>query len=211
MVQLQGTHSFKAPQEVVWEALLDPQVLSKALPGMERLEQVGENEYEGEINIRVGPVQGKFQGKVTLSEITPPSSYHLTVQGQGAPGYVTGAGDLRLESDGDATTLHYSGEAQLSGRIASVGQRLIDSTARSLTRQGLQSLDAIIAARLAATEAEAPIPEIVPPSTTQVATEVAKDVISDLVPAEQRPMLRRAAIVLGIIIVALILYFLFFR
>ena len=142
MVTLEGTYSFDAPQDVVWEAVQDPHVLSQVLPGCERLEQVGENEYEGEINIRIGPVQGNFVGTVRLSDIQPPNSYRLELEGQGRPGYVKGAGNLRLESSGDGkTTLSYTGEAQLSGRIASVGQRLMDSSARSITRQGLESLD----------------------------------------------------------------------
>ena len=147
MVKLAGTHSFDAPKNDVFEALLDPDVLSRILPGCRRLEKTSENEFSGEISIRVGPVQGSFNGKVTLDEIDPPNGYRMEIAGQGRPGYVKGVGTLRLEGDGP-TTLHYDGDAQLSGRIASVGQRLVDSTARSLTRQGLQSLENIIAARL---------------------------------------------------------------
>lgn len=202
MVTLEGTYSFDAPQDVVWEAVQDPHVLSQVLPGCERLEQVGENEYEGEINIRIGPVQGNFAGTVRLSDIQPPNSYTLELEGQGRPGYVKGAGSLRLESGGDGkTTLSYAGEAQLSGRIASVGQRLMDSSARSITRQGLESLDKQIQARLqpipapgaaqtvATPQAEStstPQPAAsataapAPPSTTEVGLNVAKDVATDL-------------------------------
>lgn len=190
MVTLDGSYSFDAPQDVVWEAVQDPQVLSQVLPGCERLEQIGENEYEGEINIRVGPVQGNFAGTVRLSDIQPPNSYTLELEGQGRPGYVKGAGELRLEAAGDGkTTLHYKGEAQLSGRIASVGQRLMDSSARSITRQGLESLDKQIQARMQPPEesspAEAVKPSAVapappPPSTTEVGLNVAKDVATDL-------------------------------
>lgn len=197
MVTLEGTYSFDAPQDVVWEAVQDPHVLSQVLPGCERLEQVGENEYEGEINIRIGPVQGNFAGTVRLSDIQPPNSYTLELEGQGRPGYVKGAGSLRLESSGDGkTTLSYAGEAQLSGRIASVGQRLMDSSARSITRQGLESLDKQIQARLhpplipaqsaptiasEAKPASAPSASAPPPpSTTEVGLNVAKDVATDL-------------------------------
>ncbi len=158
MVKLAGTHSFDAPKSEVWEALLDPDALSRILPGCRRLEKTSENEFSGEISIRVGPVQGNFNGTVTLDEIDAPNGYRMEIAGQGRPGFVKGVGTLRLEGD-EPTTLHYDGDAQLSGRIASVGQRLVDSTARSLTRQGLQSLENIIAARLqpaeAAPEAEA--------------------------------------------------------
>lgn len=147
MVKLAGTHEFDAPKDTVWEALLDPDVLSRILPGCKQLNKTAENEFSGEISIRVGPVQGSFNGKVKLDDIDPPNSYRLELAGQGRPGFVKGTGTLRLDGD-SPTTLHYDGDAQLSGRIASVGQRLVDSTARSLTRQGLQSLDKIIAARL---------------------------------------------------------------
>ena len=169
MVTLEGTYSFDAPQDVVWEAVQDPHVLSQVLPGCERLEQVGENEYEGEINIRIGPVQGNFAGTVRLSDIQPPNSYTLELEGQGRPGYVKGAGSLRLESSGDGkTTLSYTGEAQLSGRIASVGQRLMDSSARSITRQGLESLDKQIQARMQPPPAPAISPSLAAPEAKPV-------------------------------------------
>lgn len=163
MVKLAGTHSFDAPKSEVFEALLDPDVLSRILPGCKRLDKTAENEFSGEISIRVGPVQGSFNGKVTLDEIDPPNGYRMEIAGQGRPGYVKGVGTLRLEGDAP-TTLHYDGDAQLSGRIASVGQRLVDSTARSLTRQGLQSLESIIAARLQPAPQEAETEDAVAPS-----------------------------------------------
>ena len=172
MVKLAGTHSFDAPKSEVWEALLDPDVLSRILPGCKRLDKTADNEFSGEISIRVGPVQGSFNGKVTLDDIDPPNGYRMEIAGQGRPGYVKGVGTLRLEGDGP-TTLHYDGDAQLSGRIASVGQRLVDSTARSLTRQGLQSLENIIAARLqpAQPEAEAGDAAPAPSNGTEAASE----------------------------------------
>ncbi len=210
MVKLAGTHSFDAPKSEVWEALLDPDVLSRILPGCKRLDKTADNEFSGEINIRVGPVQGSFNGKITLDDIDPPNGYRMEIAGQGRPGHVKGEGTLRLEGDGP-TTLHYDGDARLSGRIASVGQRLVDSTARSLTRQGLQSLESIIAARLqpaqpeaapsnsteAASESGASAgargpappenpagaaaqPEVATPSTMEVGINVARDVAADL-------------------------------
>ncbi len=149
-MQIQGTHTFNAPRQIVWDALMDPTILSMALPGGEALEKVDENEYKAVMKVRVGPVQGKFDGSIELSDITEPENYHMQVSGQGTPGFVNGGGDVRLEAAGDETIMHYSGAVQVGGKIASVGQRLVDSTAKSMIRQGLAALDAQVEARAAA-------------------------------------------------------------
>lgn len=204
-MKLEGSYTFAAPRDMVWGVLLDPEVLAKALPGCEELERVGENEYKATLNVRVGPVQGRFTGTVTLSDLNPPVSYHMRVSGQGAPGFVNGEGDIRLEEQNGSTILHYSGEAQIGGRIASVGQRLLDSTAKSLTRQGLESMDAYIQARRQAEATEAaPAPEPVTPTQTQIAATVAKDVARDIIPPERRPMVIGALVILAIVVLYLI-------
>ena len=147
-MKLEGTYTFDAPQDVVWSALLDPDVLAKVMPGCEKLEQIGENEYSGLIKIRVGPVQGKFQGKVLLADINEPDSYSMVVDGKGAPGFMKGEGQVKLEAQGNSTIMHYTGDAQVGGRIASVGQRLLDSSAKALTKQSLDGLNNQIQYRL---------------------------------------------------------------
>jgi uncharacterized protein len=161
-MQLKGTHTFQAPRSAVWAALMDPTVLAQALPGGEALEQVGENEYKAAMNVRVGPVQGKFDGKVELSDIQAPESYHMKVNGSGPAGFVNGAGSLTLTENGDSTLLSYAGDVQVGGRIAGVGQRLIDSTAKSIIKQGFKVLDEQIQYRLA--------PPPPPAAATPVAT-----------------------------------------
>ncbi|MBS1253629.1 MAG: hypothetical protein MAG451_02681 [Anaerolineales bacterium] len=204
-MKLEGNYTFAAPRDEVWEAMLDPEVLSKALPGCEELEQVDDNEYKATLNIRIGPVQGRFKGSVSLSDLNPPESCHMEVSGQGAPGFVNGEGDASLEEQDGSTTMHYVGNVQVGGRVASVGQRLLDSTAKSLTRQGLESIDAQIQARRQppeATEAEVKPevkPELATPSQTEVAVTVAKDVAEDFVPPERRPVLIGALVVLVIL------------
>jgi len=146
-VKLDGTYTFDAPREAVWQALLDPNVLAKVMPGCEKLERVGENEYKGMLKIRVGPVQGQFEGLVNLTDINAPESYRMQVDGKGAPGFMKGVGEVRLEDQGASTLMHYSGDAQVGGRIASVGQRLLDSSAKALTRQSLDGLNEQIKAR----------------------------------------------------------------
>lgn len=163
-MQIQGTHTFKAPQQLVWDALQDPTLLSMALPGGEQLEKLNENEYKAAMNVRVGPVQGKFEGKIELGEINAPTSYRMKVSGQGAPGFVNGEGHVQLEASGDETIMHYTGDVQVGGKIAGVGQRLIDSTAKSIIRQGLAALDGQIQARAA--QAVAVVEPAAPPPPT---------------------------------------------
>ncbi len=169
-MQIQGTHTFKAPQQIVWDALQDPTLLSMALPGGEQLEKLNENEYKAAMNVRVGPVQGKFEGKIELADINMPDSYRMKVSGQGSPGFVNGEGNVRLEGNGAETIMHYTGDVQVGGKIAGVGQRLIDSTAKSIIRQGLAALDVQIQAR--AEQAAAAAAVVAPPAipVTEVAT-----------------------------------------
>lgn len=200
-MQLEGTHTFNAPLPAVWEALMDPAILAQALPGGEEVVRLSDSEYQAAMNVRIGPVQGKFDGRIELLDVDPMRSYRLRVSGQGAPGFVNGEGTLLLEGNGEnATLLRYTGDVQIGGKIAGVSQRLVESTAKSLTRQGLQALDRQIQARLQAPAvettplAEAAIPQETPrpshapaptpapaaPSAASVAANVARDVARDL-------------------------------
>jgi uncharacterized protein len=140
-MNIEGTHLFDAPQELVWRMLLDPVVLAKVMPNCQALEKTGEGEYEGKMKIQVGPVQGVFQGKVTLSDLQEPNSYHMHVQGKGPAGVVDGEGAVRLEAVDGKTLMNYTGEAKVSGRIASIGQRLMDTSARAIIKQSLENLE----------------------------------------------------------------------
>ncbi len=206
-MKIQGDHVFEAPRETVWRTVLDADVLSKVLPGCEDFHEVAENEFEGVLKIKVGPVQGKFKGKVKLSDLRELESYHLHLNGKGAPGFVDGKGDLRLEDAGDGTRLHYEVDAKVGGRIASVGQRLLDSTTRSITRQALEGIDKQVAARAEAAATGEPglAVEVEAPSQSEVAAEVAKDVFADLVPPERRPVVAGIAVVVVLVIATLLL------
>lgn len=195
-MKIEGSYPFAAPRDILWPMLLDPQVLANVMPGCETLETVGENQYQGILKIKVGPVQGKFQGDVVLSDINSPESYTITVNGKGAPGFVKGSGSLRLEADGDQTTLHYSGDAQVGGRLASVGQRLLDTSANAIIRQSLEGLGQQVQARMMAdASSELGIdkmpPPAAPPSQMQFATGVAKNLVEEYLAPDQRDNLVR--------------------
>lgn len=189
-MELNGSYTFDAPREVIWQALMDPEVLANILPGVERLEKVSDTEFTGIMDVRVGPVQGKFNGKVVLSDLQEPEKFHMDVDGRGAQGFIRGGGDAVLEEVDGKTVLTYSGSAQVGGRIASVGQRLVETTAKSITRQGLESLDRLVQAQLhpPAEGEEAVAVEYAPPSEMEVALGVARDVFDEYIPPEKRPV-----------------------
>jgi len=195
----------------VWKALTDPQVLARTLPGCERLEEKEPNVYAGALDIKVGPVSGKFQGTVSLHDMEENRGYRLELNGQGAPGFVQGKGAVTLEDrDGGGTILTYDLDAQVGGRIAGVGQRLLDSSAKVVTRQALEGLEAQIGAlpHGAVAEpgkAETGQPEAPPaPSPARFAARIAKGVFEELIPAGWRPVVIGVAALLLLAIVVLI-------
>ena len=197
-MKVSGDYLFDAPQQEVWDGLLDPQVLAATMPGCDKLELTGENQYQGVLNIKVGPVQGKFQGKIELEDPDPPNGYSMKVNGQGAPGFVKAHADIRIAAEGDQTRLSYDGEAQVGGRIASVGQRLLESSAKAIVKQSLEGLNETLRARSAGASVEEAAAAA--PSQAELAKAVAKEVAKDVVP---RPVL----IAIVVAIVLLLLYF----
>ena len=184
-MRLEGEYIFDGPREEVWQIVRDPEVLATALPGTQSLEQVSESEYAGKMHVRIGPVSGVFAGKVVVSDEVPPESCTLTVEGRGAPGFGNGTGYIQLfEQEDGRTLLKYEGDLQVGGRIAGVGQRLIDSASRSMIGQGLESLNHSLQARMQAEEEGVEV-EYVPPSEAEFAAAVARDVARDMLPPPQ--------------------------
>ena len=209
-MELNGTYTFDAPRQVIWDALMDPDVLAKILPGVEKLEKVSDTEFAGVMNVRVGPVQGKFKGKVTLSDLQEPEHFVMVVDGRGAAGFIKGEGDATLVEEDGKTILTYGGSGDVGGKIASVGQRLVETTGKSIVRQGLESLDRLTQAELHPSEGEegeVVIEEYAPPSEFEVAKGVAKDVFEEYIPEEQRVFIALAGAVM--FLAALILFFKF--
>ena len=202
-MKVAGEYVFNGPREQVWELVRDPEVLATALPGTQSLNQVSENEYEGEMHVRVGPVVGVFSGRVVASNEVPPESYTLTVEGKGAPGFAKGTGHVQLIDQGDGTTLmKYEGEVQIGGKVASVGQRLLDTASKSMLRQGLEALNRALEARLAA-QSEGREVECKPPSEAEFAAAVAKDMAGEVL-SSWRMMWIAVAVIVVIVIVAMI-------
>lgn len=200
-MKVEGEHVLPFPRPRVWEALMDPALLSRTLPGCERLESTGENAYRGVMKVQVGPVRGVFQGQLALSQVTPPEGYRMHLKGQGSTGFMDGEGTIALEEAGEgATRLRYDLDFQVGGRIAGVGQRVLEASGRSVARQGLEGLEREIAGpsptmATATASATAPAVAAAPrrePSQAAMASRLAADVAADLtrglVPVEHRSL-----------------------
>src|SRR5437868_5023643 len=132
-MEIKGEYKIAAPREKVFAALNDPTVLQACIPGCESLEKVSDTEMKAKVRLRIGPVSASFTGKVTLSDIDPPNGYKISGEGQGgAAGFAKGSAVVTLREDGAETVLNYNVDAQVGGKIAQVGARLIDGTAKKL-------------------------------------------------------------------------------
>jgi hypothetical protein len=141
-MKLEGTHKIAAPREGVFQALTDPAILQKCIPGCQEMEKTGEDQYKAKLSAGVGPVKGVFAATIALKDITAPSHFTLVVEGKGQPGFVKGSGSLNLTEEGDATNVQYSGEVNIGGMIATVGQRMIQATANLLAGRFFKALEA---------------------------------------------------------------------
>ena len=219
-MKIDGEYTFDAPRSLVWDALQDPAVLATVLPGADGLDTVGEDEYEGALKIKVGPVQGKFKGHIQITDKVDQKSYNMKVDGKGAPGFVKATGGIDLSDSDEAgkTNMVYTGDAKVGGKIASVGQRLIDTSAKAIIGQSLEALNEYLkveaakqtvveeaaAAGASAEEIEEKVKEeveeYVAPTQAELASKVASQVASDL---NLTPWLIGG----GVLIVLIILYF----
>ena len=178
-MKLEGEYLFNGPRDDVWRLIRDPDVLATALPGTQSLTRLSDTEFEGAMNLHIGPVTGVFSGKVLVSDEVPPESLTLTAEGKGSQGFGKGVGRVQLQpQEGNKTLMTYEGDILVGGKLASVGQRNIETVSKSLVKQGLAALDKALEARVAASAGEAVA--YTPPSETEFAIAVAKDVAGDL-------------------------------
>ncbi|MDP6833230.1 MAG: carbon monoxide dehydrogenase subunit G [Alphaproteobacteria bacterium] len=132
-MDLSGEYRIAASRERVWAALNDPEVLKASIPGCSALEAVGGDSFTATVTAKVGPVKAKFQGQVTLSDMDPPNGYTIQGEGKGgAAGFAKGGAKVTLLEDGDGTLLQYEVNANVGGKLAQIGSRLIDGTAKKL-------------------------------------------------------------------------------
>jgi carbon monoxide dehydrogenase subunit G len=144
-MDMNGSQRIEASREAVYAALNDVDVLRQCIPGCEAIEKTSETEMNAKVTLRVGPVKANFAGKVTLSDLDPPNGYTITGEGSGGmAGFAKGGAKVTLEADGDATILHYTVNADIGGKLAQLGSRLIDGTAKKLAGDFFEKFSEIV-------------------------------------------------------------------
>ncbi|MFQ5625671.1 MAG: CoxG family protein [Methyloligellaceae bacterium] len=144
-MKLDDEITIEAPRDEVFAALNDPKILRASIPGCEKLEKLSDTHFTAVIRVKVGPVRARFKGDVTLSNLKPPESYTLSGQGKGrAAGFARGKADVQLIAEGDATLLKYDATARVGGKLAQLGGRLLDSSARALAREFFEGFQKVM-------------------------------------------------------------------
>jgi carbon monoxide dehydrogenase subunit G len=201
-MDMSGEYVIAAPRQAVWEALNDPEILKQCIPGCESVDKTSDTSFEAKVTAKVGPVRAKFSGKVNMSDIDPPSGYTISGEGTGgAAGFAKGGAKVALSDDPEGTKLEYSVDATVGGKLAQIGSRLIDSTAKKMANDFFGKFAELVAANAegsAATEAE---PETIAP--TEETAPQATD--SD----EEKKGLSPMVWIAGVIVIALALVFAF--
>jgi uncharacterized protein len=141
-VKISGSYTLPLPRERAYQIMQDPEILARAIPGCENLERIGPDEYRMKMKMALASLSGAFEGKVRITEQTPPESFRLVVEGSGKIGFVKGDGLLKLSPIEGGTEVAYEGDAQVGGTMAAVGQRLIDGTAKMMIKKFFEKLAA---------------------------------------------------------------------
>ena len=184
-MDMKGEYRIPAPREAVWEALNDPEVLAACIPGCQELTKTSDTTFEATVQAKVGPVKAKFSGAVALSDIDPPNGYTISGEGKGgAAGFAKGGAKVALAEDAGETVLTYDVDANVGGKLAQIGSRLIDSTAKKMANEFFGSFVEQVAARTgapaaaeAAETAAQPAAETAAPEAAAVKADAAKAAI----------------------------------
>lgn len=203
-MEMSGEQRIPATQAETWAALNDPEMLKACVPGCESIERVAENEYQVLMVARIGPVSAKFKGKLALADIDPPNSYSLAFEGQGgAAGFGKGSARVQLEPDGEGTLLRYQANANVGGKLAQIGSRLVDSAARKISQDFFAAFNEKVAALHAPDAAHPPAGDTHPPDGDAHHVEaVSRD--ADLPTVSNASLIFLAAGALVVFVVALI-------
>lgn len=140
-MQFEGSHTFSAPRQVLWDLLNDPEVLARITPGIETLEATGPDQFQAVLHVKMGPINSSFNGTLQVVGKNEPESYRLLIEVDGKIGQIKAEGGVQLIGEGDETTINVQSGSQLTGRLASMGQRLLSGVARMFTKQFFKALE----------------------------------------------------------------------
>jgi hypothetical protein len=150
-MEMNDTQRIAAPRETVYAALNNPDILKECIPGCESLEMISDTEMNATVVLRIGPVKARFKGAVELSDLVPPESYTISGEGKGGvAGFAKGGASVKLIEEGDETLLEYAVKADIGGKLAQLGSRLIDSTSKKLASQFFKNFGTLLEERAAA-------------------------------------------------------------
>jgi uncharacterized protein len=145
-MKIEGIQKLHALREQVYSALTDPKILQRCIPGCESLQKTADNTYAAILKAGVGAIKGAFKGEVRLEDMRPPEHYRIVVEGKGAVGFARGSADFDLTEEDSVTLITYSGELQIGGTIAGVGQRMIEAAAKMMAARFFAALEAEVTA-----------------------------------------------------------------
>ena len=167
-MDMTGEQRIPAPRQVVWDALNDAEALKASIPGCQEVEKKSDTEFSAKVRLAIGPVKANFSGEVTLSDIDAPNGYTLSGQGAGgAAGFGKGEAKVTLREENGETVVSYTAHATVGGKLAQIGQRLIDSTAKKLAGQFFENFAAHLTAEQAPGEKEAAPAPVAPPAKVE--------------------------------------------
>ena len=202
-MDMKGEFRIPLPQALVWRALNDAEILKASIPGCDELIRDSDTSFKGKISAAVGPVRAKFAGTATLSDIEAPNCYTLTGNGSGgAAGMVKGGATVRLIADGDATMLHYEAHAQVAGKLAQIGSRLVDMVAKKMTDEFFGNFVRQLE-KTAPEPAAQPIDVAIPEAAPELAVVPTDPIIAAPAPETISPK-RNAWLVWGLVALAVI-------
>jgi carbon monoxide dehydrogenase subunit G len=216
-MDMTGEYHVAAPRQKVWDALNDPDILKQCIPGCETITKHSDTEMSATVRAKVGPVSARFGGKVTISDRDPPNSYKITGEGTGGPaGFAKGGATVKLSDDGDGTKLSYVVEANVGGKLAQIGSRLIDATARQMADNFFAKFAQVVGAPAPAAAPAGVAPEAVtvaempPPPGSSVEMPPPVRAPSSAAPSDGR-RLSPAVWVTGLAVIVIILLYFFTR
>lgn len=158
-MEMSGEERIPATQGETWAALNDPEILKACVPGCESIERVADNEYQVLMVARIGPVSARFKGRLALSDLNPPHSYAIAFEGQGgAAGFGKGSAQVQLAPEGAGTLLTYQVKANVGGKLAQIGSRLVDAAAKKISQDFFAAFNAKVGAQALADEEHEPGP-----------------------------------------------------